>query len=134
MRPRTGPAALFRRPIPRRALVAAMLGALYSFLLLPLSVYAFGGVSLVGVAWFLLSISLLFLRALSYHAYTSWALLWIVFQGVRAYQAQEVSWFGVFLDVILPLTSVVLLVTSGYLQAAQAAREEDRQAEAGLTP
>ena len=111
-----------------------MLGALYSFLLLPLPIYAVAGISLVGVAWFLLSVSLLFLRMLSYHVYTTWAALWIVFQGVRTYQAQSFSWLGLFLDVILPLTSVVLLVTSGYLGAAEAAREEDKAAEAGLSP
>lgn len=120
---------MFRRPIPKRALVAAILGALYSFLLIPIpGAYAYFGVNLAGVAWLLLSIGLLFLQPLSYYAYVTWALLWIVWKGVLAWQAR--SWLYA-LDVVLPLVSLALLTASGYLDAAHEAKAQD---EGELTP
>lgn len=122
------PAPLFRRPIPKRALVAAILGAVYSFLLIPIpGAYTFFGVNLAGVAWLLLSIGLLFLQPLSYYAYVTWGLLWVVWKGVVAWQAR--SWIFA-LDVILPAVSVLLLTASGYLDAAHEAKAEDE----GVSP
>lgn len=107
----------FRRQLPRRALVAAALGALYGLLLLP-APSTLVGVSAVGVAWFALSLSLLFLRPLAYHTFTAWTILWVVWKGfenVRAFQGV----LPVVLDIGMPAAAFALLLTSGYLQAAR---------------
>lgn len=117
--------ALFRRPIPRRAFVAAALGALYSFLLLPTpGPVAVLGVNLGGVAWFLLAMGLLFLRPFAYYSYVTWGLLWAVWKSVLAWQAGP-GWYAHLPDVALPAVSVILLSSSGYVEAAHAARGED---------
>lgn len=105
-----------------------MLGALYSFLLLPIpGPYTYVGVNLAGVAWLLLSIGLLFLQPLSYYAYVTWGLLWVVWKSVLAWQ--ERSWVHA-LDALLPALSVILLTASGYLDAAHEAKARDD----GLSP
>lgn len=118
-----------RPRIPRQALLAATVGAFYSILLLPLPVYPVLGVSLAGVAWFLLSVSLLYVRTFSYYAYTTWALLWVVWKSVEAYRTRD---WRYFLDVLLPTVSVVLLVASTYLAVArgQDAAQDDDEASA----
>lgn len=121
------PRALFRRPIPRRALVAAVLGALYAFLLLPTKGPALAGVNLLGVAWLLLSIGLLFLRTLSYHAFMGWSLVWVVWKSVLAYQERD---WTIFVDVLVPTVAAVLLMTSRYLEDARQAKAEDEGAQA----
>lgn len=125
IRRRPGPTALlFRRSIPRRAFVAAALGALYAFLLLPTPDPMFPGlgINLAAVAWLMLSIGLLFLRTISYHAFMTWGLVWVVWRSVVAYR--EGSWVYVF-DVVIPTVSIVLLLTSAYLHDARAAKEAD---------
>jgi hypothetical protein len=113
--------ALFRHPLPRRALVGAALGAFYSFLILPTGSNVVG-ISPVGVAWFLLSIGLLFLVPLAYHAFTIFGLLWGVYEGVVLFRG-GFNVIGFLLDVLLPIAAVVLVMTSGYLAEAQAVRE-----------
>jgi len=105
-----------------------MVGALYSFFLLPIPAerLSFLGVNLAGVAWLLLAVSLLFLRSFSYYAYVTWALLWIVWKSVLAWTERD--WIHV-LDVVIPAASVLLLSASGYLDAAHEAKAEDE----GLT-
>lgn len=122
--------ALFRRPIPRRAFVAAALGALYSMLLLVASQGQLG-LLLQAVAWFVLSIGLLFLTSLAYHAYTTWAILWVVWRSVSFYRGGA-GGAGVFAfvlnDLLFPAVSAILLITSGYLYEAQAAKESEESA------
>jgi hypothetical protein len=115
--------ALFRRAIPRRALLAAVLGVLYAFLILPAPETTLG-VSLLGVAWFILSLSLLFAVPLAYHIYTTWGLVWIVWRVVAYFREPVAPLFAVT-DLILPVASVVLLMTSNYLEQAKAARERE---------
>lgn len=106
----------FVRRLPRRALLAASLGALYGLLLLP-APDTVAGVTAVGVAWFVLSLSLLFLTPLAYHAFMAWAILWAVWKGfenARAFQGV----LPVALDIGMPAAAFLLLLTSGYLQAA----------------
>lgn len=128
IRLRPGPKALlFRRSIPRRAFVAAALGALYAFLLFPTPDPMFPGlgVNLAAVAWLLMGIGLLFLQPIAYHAYMTWSLVWVVWRSVVAYR--EGSWVYVF-DVVIPTVSLVLLLTSSYLADARAAKAADEAA------
>lgn len=112
---------MLRRPIPRRALLAATLGALYGLLILP-APESLLGVTLFGVVWFLLSASLLFLHPIAYHALVFWGILWVVWRGITHARAQAGA-ATTALDLALPLASLALLMTSGYMRAAQAARE-----------
>lgn len=121
---------MFRRPIPKRALAAAVLGALYSFVLLPIpGAYTYFGINLAGVAWLLLSIGLLFLQPFAYYAFVTWGLVWAVWKSVVAWQARD--WVYA-LDVIVPAVAVLLLSASGYLERAHDARAQDEGE--GLTP
>ena len=120
--------ALFRHAIPRRALVGAVVGAVYGFLLLvaiPLDGFPLLPLGLA-VGWFLLSIGLLFLQPLSFTAFTSYALLWIVWRGILYVRAGTTPFLQFFADdVLLPLLALILVGTSGYLAHAHAAREAD---------
>jgi hypothetical protein len=78
----------------------------------------------VGVGWFLLSVSLLFLVPLAYHAFTIFGLLWAVYEAVLLFRG-GLNPVGLALDVLLPAAAVVLVMTSGYLAEAQAARGQD---------
>lgn len=114
--------ALFTKPIPRQAFFAAALGALYSFLLLPTPLFW------AAIGWLLLAVSLLFLRRLSYHAYSIWGLLWVAFRAVNDYRAGEgpATWA---LDVGVPAASVILLVTSKYLHYCDLAEGVENESE-----
>lgn len=110
--------------------MAAALGAIYAFILLPVpGSYTALGVNLGGIAWLLLAVSLLFLQAFAYYSYVTWALLWAVWKSVVAWRAGPL-WYQHVLDVVVPAASVILLSSSGYLEAAQAARRRD-EADAG---
>lgn len=105
------------RRLPRRALLAATLGAVYALLILPAPQSALG-ISLPGVAWFALSAGLLFLHPLSYHAYTFWAILWVVYRGIDL--GRDGRLVELALDLVLPVASAVLLMTSEYREWAAA--------------
>lgn len=111
---------LFSRPIPRRAFAGAALGALYGLLILPAPETTLG-ITLPGLAWFLLSMSLLFLRPLAYHAHTFWGLVWIVWRVVSFFR-EPVHPLAAALDLGLAGASVALVMTSSYLEAARASR------------
>lgn len=110
--------ALFRRGIPRRALVAAFVGFVYGGLVMPT-----GGTQtfLAGVGWVILSISLLFARPVSYYTFVAWGILWIAWKGVSIFRGDLDPLLGA-LDVIVPLVSVGLLSSSGYLENAKDAK------------
>lgn len=108
-----------RRPIPRRALIAATLGAVYALLILPAPGTVLG-ISLPGLTWFVLSLSLLFVLPLAFHVYSAWSILWVLYRGVVFVRAGEIVLLGA--DLVLPLASLALLMTSGYLDVAQRAR------------
>lgn len=102
-------------PVPRRALLAATVGALYAFLVLPAPQTTLG-VTWYGVVWFVMSAGLLFLRPIAYHAFTFWGILWVVYSGVRHVRAGE--YVSLAWDLPLPLASLALLLTSGYMAVA----------------
>ena len=110
------------RRVPRRALLAATLGALYGVLILP-APGTLLGVALPGVSWFILAASLLFLHPLAYHTYSFWGLVWIVWRGVGYARAPSGPLWALALDLALPVASVALLITSRYLAAARAYRK-----------
>lgn len=114
--------ALFRRGLPRRAVVGAFVGFLYGslILLLPAPLH----VRLSGVGWGLLSISLLFARPFSYYAWVSWALLWVAWKGVEIFRGL-VGAAGV-VDVIVPLLALALVSSSGYLEAIRTTDATDK--------
>lgn len=99
--------------LPRRALLAATLGAVYAVLILP---GTFFGIYPPAVAWFALAAGLLFLNPLSYHAYTFWAILWIVYRMIILGRTGD--WLALLFDLPLPAASLYLLMTSGYREAA----------------
>lgn len=107
-----------RPPVPRQALLASALGALYGVLILPAPDTTLG-ITLLGVAWFVLSLSLLFVVPIAYHVYTFWAILWVVYRGVLFYQAGSSNFAALILDVLLPVGSLALLFTSHYMEAAR---------------
>lgn len=111
---------LARRPIPRRALSAATLGALYGLLLLPTPGPVFLGLNLLGVAWFFLAVGLLFLQPLAYHTYSVWSVVWVAWKGVGAWRAGVFEPLTLALDIGLPLVSLLLLTSSAYLEQARA--------------
>jgi hypothetical protein len=92
---------------------------LYSFLILPTDANV-TGINPVGVGWFLLSISLLFLVPLAYHAFTIFGLLWAVYEGVTVARGNLPAIF----DVGVALGAVALVMTSGYLHEANEAQGE----------
>lgn len=102
-------------PIPRRALLAATVGAVYALLILPAPASMLG-VTWYGVVWFVLSAGLLFFRPVSYHAYSFWAILWIVYRGIQHFQTMDIVLLAT--DLVLPILSAALLMTSGYIAAA----------------
>lgn len=101
--------------LPRRALLAATLGAVYALLILPKPDAALG-IYPPGVAWFVLSAALLFLNVWAYHAFTFWATLWVVYRAIQLGRAGD--WMALALDLPLPLVSLYLLMTSGYREWA----------------
>lgn len=113
---------LGRPPPTRQVLVAAAIGAVYGILVvLPTSANVLG-ITPTGVAWFVLSVALLFMVPVAYHVYVFWTILWIVYQVVSAFRST--STFDItqlIINVAPPLASLVLLMTSGYLQRAQVA-------------
>src|SRR5437764_7488737 len=111
-----------RPPVPRQALVAATLGAVYGLLILP-DPSSTLGVTLTGVAWFVLSVSLLFVVPIAYHVYTFWAILWVVYRGVSFFRRSDTSYALLLFDVLLPLASLALLFTSRYMDAARPLQE-----------
>lgn len=112
---------LFRRPLPRRAFWAAALGALYGVLILP-DPASLLGLNLLGVAWMMLAIGLLFLVPLAYHVYTLWGVVWIVWRVVSFFQNPAPPWVPV-VDLALPAASLALLMSSGYLDEARSRPE-----------
>lgn len=106
-----------RAPPPRRALLAATAGALYSFLILPDPNGAIG-ITLFGVVWFLLAASLLTLHPIAYHVYVFWGILWIPYRSILFFKGDHGSVGILLADLILPIASVALLMTSTYLSAA----------------
>lgn len=104
--------------------MGAVIGVLYSFLILPTGANAIG-INPVGVGWFLLSVGLLFLVPLAYHAFTIFGLLWGVYEGFKLFASGETLRV---IDVVLSLAAVVLVMTSGYLPAAHEARALDGDA------
>lgn len=107
--------ALFQRGIPRRATLGAFLGFVYSVLLLTRG----EGLGLAAVGWFLLAIGLLFARPVSYYGYVTWALLWLVWRGVIAFRGEVPSLLWAVVDVAVPLLSIALVSSSGYLEMAR---------------
>lgn len=99
--------------LPRRALLAATLGAVYSYTILPGPLLGFNPGAL---AWFALSAGLLFLKPLAYHAYSFWAILWVVYRLIDL--GGEGLWLALVFDLPLPAASLYLLMTSGYREAA----------------
>src|SRR5688500_6578033 len=100
--------ALFKIRLPRRAVAAAALGALYGLLLLPVP-STLGGVSAAGVAWFALSLALLFLTPLAYHAFSLWAIVWVVWKSVDAFRAFP-GILPLLLDIGMPAAAFLLLL------------------------
>ena len=118
---------MLRRPLPRRALLAATLGAAYALLILPAPTSILG-VTLYGVVWFVLSASLLFLHPIAYHVFVFWGILWTIYRAVQNARAglfvpsAGAGFVGALLDFALPALSLALLWRSDYLGAAKAAR------------
>ena len=108
--------ALFRKRLPRRAAVAAFIGFVYSVLLLG-SELAQGLTPAPAIAWFALSIALLFGHAIAYYGFVAWGLLWVAWRGVLAFRGEAGPLLGAALDVVVPLVAVGLLSSSGYLAA-----------------
>lgn len=112
--------ALFRRDIPRRALIAAFIGFVYGGLVM----FVPGTQSLlVGGAWVVLSVSLLFGRSISYYTYVTWAIIWVVWKGVSIYRGDITPWYIGLVDVIVPGVSAALISSSGYLEMARGEAE-----------
>src|SRR5438067_941526 len=107
-----------RPPLPKRALGGATIGALYGlfWLLQPLLLQ-----EVVGVAWFLLSVGLLFYRALSYQAFLYWSLLWLVWRSIEDFRAGAITQLVV--DLAPPVAALLLVMTSDYLPRARALDE-----------
>src|SRR5689334_11463737 len=107
-----------RPPVPRQALLAATLGALYGLLILP-DPSSTLGITLPGVAWFVLAASLLFVVPIAYHVFTFWAILWVVYRGVSFFRGGGTNFAALVFDLLLPLASLALLLMSGYMAAAK---------------
>lgn len=110
--------ALFRRGLPRRALVGAFVGFVFGLIVAP------SGLFWAGIAWALLSVALLFARPMAYYAYLTWAILWMAWRGVSAFRGQTNPIAGM-IEVVIPLASVALLSASGYLESTKAGAEAD---------
>lgn len=113
---------LFRYAIPRRALAGAFLGFLYSVLVL------LRGDLLTASGWLLLAIGLLFAKPIAYYGYVTWAILWMAWRGVLVFRQQVPMVWGV-VDVLVPLLSVALVSSSGYLDVTKGAAfiQQDRR-------
>lgn len=107
---------LFRRAIPRRAMWGAIIGFAYGALLLFIPDVR---MKLAALGWGGLSVALLFARPFAYYTYITWALLWMAWKAVEAFQGRAGPVAGAALDVIIPLASVALLSSSGYLESAK---------------
>lgn len=105
--------ALFRRGLPKRAVAGAFIGFLFGVLYMPT-----GGLQefLIGAVWVLFSVSLLFGRAFAYYTYVAWALLWMAWRGVAAIQGKAAQPLAAVIEVIIPLVSLALLSSSGYVE------------------
>lgn len=103
--------------------MASTLGAIYGILILPVAgPLTYFGLNMAGVAWFLLSIGLLFLVPLSFHVFSTWGILWVVYRGT--FFAKSGAWFDMVADLALPIASLVLLMTSDYVATARASRRD----------
>ena len=102
--------ALFSRAIPRRAAIGAFVGFLFSLYVL------LSGELLTAAGWFLLSVSLLFARAISYYVFLVWAVLWVAWRGTIAFRREIPLWQGA-IEVLVPLVAIGLLSSSGYIEA-----------------
>lgn len=113
--------ALFRRGLPKRAVGGAFVGFVFGVLYMPT-----GGTRefLIGAVWIVLAVSLLFGRAISYYTYVAWALLWMAWRGVAAFRGEAASALAAVIEVLVPLASVALLSSSGYLEAVRPRAEE----------
>lgn len=109
--------ALFRQGLPRRAVVGAFVGFLFGLVYMPT-----GGTRefVIGAVWVVLAVSLLFGRPLAYYTYVTWALLWMAWRGVLAFQGRMQPLAGV-IEVVVPLVSIVLLSASGYVEQVRRA-------------
>lgn len=108
--------------LPRRALLGATLGALYAFLILP-DPQGILGIYLPALGWFALSAGLLLLQIWSYHAFSLWAMLWVVYRIIV--HVREGQFLVALVDLPLPLVSLFLVMSSGYREAALLARGGD---------
>src|SRR5581483_10623115 len=106
--------ALFRRPIPRRALVGAVIGAVYASLLL-LANPNFDLLPLgLAVGWLLLSVGLLFLQPFAFTAFTAYAILWLVWRSISYARSSGVPFVEFFVnDALIPLLALILVGSSG---------------------
>lgn len=106
-----------RPPLPKRALGGATIGALYGlfWLLQPLLLQ-----EVVGIAWFLLSVGLLFYRTMSYHVFVFWALLWVVWRSILDFRASPLDVTQLVVDLAPPAAALILLMTSDYRARAAA--------------
>ena len=112
--------ALFRQGLPKRAVAGAFLGFVFGVLYMPT-----GGTRefLIGAVWAVFSVSLLFGRTFAYYTYVGWALLWMAWRGVLAFQGQVLVLAGV-IEVLVPLVSVGLLSSSGYVETVRGSAPE----------
>lgn len=108
--------ALFRQGLPKRAVAGAFVGFLFGALYMPT-----GGTRefVIGAVWIVLAVSLLFGRAFSYYTYVAWALLWMAWRAVAAFRGEASNVFAAVIEVVVPLVSVALLSSSGYVEAVR---------------
>lgn len=108
---------LFRRGLPKRAVAGAFIGFVFGVLYMPT-----GGTRefLIGAVWVLFSIALLFGRSFAYYTYVGWALLWMAWRGVAAFQGKVHPVAGI-IEVVIPLVSIALLSSSGYVETVRPA-------------
>lgn len=106
---------LFHHNLPRRAVAGAFIGFLFGLAYMPT-----GGTRefVIGAVWAVLSVSLLFGRPVAYYTYLAWALLWMAWRAVLAFQGQAHPIAGA-IEVIVPLVSVALLSASGYVDTVR---------------
>lgn len=107
---------MFSRPIPRRAMWGALVGFVYAVLLVFIPDVR---MKLAAVGWAVLAIALLFARPFAYYTYIAWALVWMAWKAVQAFQGEGGPVAAAALDVLVPLASIALLSSSGYLEAVR---------------
>ena len=113
---------------PKRALLGATLGAVYALLILP-NPEGWLGVYPPALAWFALSAGILLVNVWMYHAFTLWAMLWVVYRAIAL--GRDGDWLGLALDLPLPLVSLYLLMTSGYREATMPEEATEERGEPG---